>query len=87
MNTSLYALTHSERCWLIYSVAFLLSSAFYGSLAGRVVSAMSRPDISMILRDCPALLLISLSAGFFFTTVGHYAIRQSLIIAQKESVS
>jgi len=79
MENHMYALSRSERGWLVYSTAFLVTAIIYGSLAQFVVSTLSHPESGMVLRDCPVLLLISLSAGFLFTTVGHYAIRQALI--------
>jgi len=83
MKNYMYALSRSERGWLVYSTAFLLSAFIYGSLAQLVVKAMAHPEAGMMLRDCPVVLLISLSAGFLFTTVGHYAIRQSLIAVRR----
>jgi len=78
MMTKTYALTRTERAWLFFSVALLVSAAFYGFIAARVVRAMSRPELTLFLQDFPILLLISLSAGFFLSVAGHYALRISL---------
>lgn len=76
MKHYMYALSRSERGWLVFSIAFLVAAFIYGLLAQIVVSAMPRPETAVYLRDCPVLLLISVSTGLFFTTAGHYAIRQ-----------
>lgn len=76
MTTSMYALTRSERACLLFAVAFLVSATVYGLFASRVVRAMSGEVIVTILQDCPVLVMISLSAGFISTALGHYAIRQ-----------
>lgn len=76
MKNYMYALSRSERGWLVFSMAFLVAALIYGSLAQIVVSAMPRPETAVYLRDCPVLLLISVSTGLFVTTAGHYCIRQ-----------
>lgn len=86
MNTSTYALTRSERACLLYSIAFLVSATFYGLLAERVVRGIGRSELTTILQDFPVLMLISLCAGFFFTTAGHYALRQSMMRGIREEV-
>ncbi|EIQ7172805.1 hypothetical protein LVQ34_003121 [Escherichia coli] len=78
MTPNSYALSRTERVWLLFSVTLLASAAFYGFLAARIVRAMSRPDLATFLQDLPVLLLISLSAGFIMATAGHYALRVSL---------
>jgi len=86
MNTTTYALTRSERACLLYSIAFLVSAIFYGTLSAFVVSGTGRSELATYLHDFPVLLLISLSAGFVFTTAGHYAIRQSMVHGTREEV-
>lgn len=78
MTTNSYALSRTERVWLLFSVTMLVSASFYGFLAARIVRAMSRPDLTILLQDLPVLLLISLSAGFILATAGHYALRVAL---------
>ena len=78
MNTTSYALSRAERVWLLFSMTLLVSAAFYGTLAHRVVSALSRPEMTLYLQDVPVLLLISLSVGFFFTATGLYICRLTL---------
>ncbi len=78
MTHSTYALSHTERTCLVYSMVSLVSATFYGFLAGRVVRSMSQVDLVMVLHDFPVLLLISICAGFLFTSTAHYAIRQAL---------
>ena len=73
MTTNSYALSRTERVWLLFSVTLLVSAAFYGVLAHRVVSVMDRPELTTCLQDFPVLLLISLSIGFFFNH--HRAVR------------
>lgn len=78
MTPDSYALSRTERVWLLFSVTLLVSAAFYGVLAHRVVSVMDRPELTTCLQDFPVLLLISLSIGFFSTTTGLYVLRQTL---------
>jgi hypothetical protein len=78
MTTNSYALSRTERVWLLFSVTLLVSAVFYGLLAARVVWALSRPDLTMYLQDFPVLLLISLSGGFIVSAAGHYAMRVAL---------
>lgn len=78
MTTSMYALSRSEKACLIFATAFLTSAVIYGTLAGRIVRAMSADTLVTVLQDCPVLLMISLGAGFIATALGHYAIRQCL---------
>ncbi|MDU4242107.1 MAG: hypothetical protein E7I22_05020 [Bifidobacterium longum] len=78
MTTSMYALSRSEKACLIFATAFLFSALFYGTLAGRIVRAMSADTLITILQDCPVLLMISLGAGFIATALGHYVIRQCM---------
>lgn len=87
MTTNSYALSRTERVWLLFSVTLLVSAVFYGLLAARVVRALSRPDLTMYLQDFPVLLLISLSAGFFFTTTGLYACRLTLSQKKREEIA
>ncbi|WP_174263232.1 hypothetical protein [Cronobacter sakazakii] len=84
MNTSRYALSRSERGWLAYSFAFVLSAVFYGFLIGRISRAFQPAEVASGLLDLPALLLISLSIGFLMTATGHYAIRQSFVRNSEE---
>ena len=86
MTTNSYELSRTERVWLLFSVTLLAAATFYGFLAARVVRAMSRPELTTYLQDFPVLLLISLSAGFIFCTVGHYALRVSLKEKAREEV-
>lgn len=76
MNTSMYALSRYEQVCPIFATAFLTSAVIYGSLAGRIVRAMSGDTLVTVLQDCPVLLMISLSGGFITTALGHYVIRQ-----------
>lgn len=46
MTTNTYALSRTERVWLLFSVTLLVSAAFYGVLAHRVVSVLNRPEPS-----------------------------------------
>ena len=78
MTTNSYALSRTERVWLLFSVTLLAFAAFYGFLASRIVRAMSRPDLTTFIQDLPVLFFISLSAGFMLATAGHYALRVSL---------
>jgi hypothetical protein len=73
--------------WLLFSVTLLVSAAFYGVLAHRVVSVMSRPELTTCLQDLPVLLLISLSVGFFFTATGLYVCRQTLSRKPREEIA
>jgi hypothetical protein len=43
MTTNTYALSRTERVWLLFSVTLLVSAAFYGVLAHRVVSVTGSP--------------------------------------------
>lgn len=76
MTTSMYALSRSEKVCLIFATAFLTSAVIYGTLAGRIVRAMSGDTLVTILQDCPVLLMISLGAGFIVTALGNYVVRQ-----------
>ncbi len=78
MMTNSYAISRIERAWLFFSVTLLVSAAFYGFLAARVDRAMSRPELTFFIQDIPVLLLISLSAGFFLSAVGHYILRAAM---------
>jgi len=78
MTINTYALSRTERVWLLFGVTLLVSAAFYGSLAARAVRAMLRPELALFLLDFPVLLLISLCAGFFLSAAGHYVVRISL---------
>lgn len=78
MTTNSYALSRTERVWLLFSVTLLVSASFYGFLAARLLRALSRPDMTTVLQDLPVLLFISLSAGFMLATAGHYALRLAL---------
>ncbi|NTZ41426.1 hypothetical protein EXW94_27975 [Enterobacter sp. JMULE2] len=78
MTTYTYALSRTERVWLLFSVTLLVSAAFYGTFASRIVRALSRPELTTYLQDFPVLLLISLSGGFIVSATGHYALRVSL---------
>lgn len=70
MTTNTYALSRTERVWLLFSVTLLVSAAFYGVLAHRVVSVLNRPELTTCLQDFPVLLLISLSIGFYSPSPG-----------------
>lgn len=83
MNTSMYALTRSERACLQYSIAFLVSALFYGLIADRVVTGMDHQRLTLVMLYFPVLLLTSMCAGFFITTVAAYAIRVSSRSARK----
>lgn len=83
MKTSSYAFTRTERACLQYSVAFLVSALFYGLLTGRIVIGMEHRYLTTVLLDFPVLLLTSLCAGFFFTTVAVYIIRIHFRAARK----
>lgn len=87
MTTNTYALSRTERVWLLFSVTLLASAGFYGGLANRMVSIMNRPELTTCLQDFPVLLLISLSTGFFFTTVGLYVCRQTLVRKPREEMA
>ncbi|WP_096149293.1 hypothetical protein [Enterobacter hormaechei] len=87
MTTNSYALSRTERVWLLFSVTLLVSAAFYGGLAHRVVSVMNRPELTTCLLDFPVLLLISLSIGFFSIAAGLYVCRQSLIRKPREEIA
>lgn len=78
MTTSMYALSRAEQVCLIFATAFLASAVIYGSLAGRIVRALSGDTLVTILQDCPVLLMISLSGGFIATALGHYVVRQCI---------
>lgn len=87
MTTYTYALSRTERVWLLFSVTLLAAAAFYGLLAHRVVSVMARPELTLCLQDFPVLLLIALSAGFFFTATGLYACRLTLSRKPREEIA
>ncbi|HGA3141886.1 TPA: hypothetical protein ACIR59_004200 [Enterobacter hormaechei] len=87
MTTNSYALSRTERVWLLISVTLLVSAAFYGGLACRVVSVMNRPELTTCLLDFPVLLLISLSIGFFSIAAGLYVCRQSLVRKRREEIA
>ena len=87
MTTNTYALSRTERVWLLFSVTLLMSAAFYGVLAHQVVSVMDRPELTTCLQDLPVLLLISLSIGFFFTVTGLYVCRQTLARKPREEIA
>lgn len=87
MTTNTYALSRTERAWLLFSVTLLVSAAFYGVLAHRVVSVMDRPVLTTCLQDFPVLLLISLSIGFLFTVTGLYVCRQTLARKPREEIA
>jgi len=87
MTTNSYALSRTERVWLLFSVTLFVSAAFYGGLAYRVVSVMNRPELTTCLLDFPVLLLISLSIGFFSTATGLYVCRQSLVRKPREEIA
>lgn len=79
MTISRYALSRSERGWLAYSFAFVLSAVIYGFLTGRIGGVLPAADNTGGLQDYIILMLISLGGGFFITSVGHYAIRQGSV--------
>ncbi|EOZ9285801.1 TPA: hypothetical protein N5O03_003958 [Enterobacter hormaechei subsp. xiangfangensis] len=87
MTTNTYALSRTERVWLLFSVTLLVSAAFYGGLANRVVSVMNRPELTTCLLDFPVLLLISLSIGFFSIVAGLYVCRQALARKPREEIA
>ncbi|EDV0839721.1 hypothetical protein OY10_004592 [Salmonella enterica subsp. enterica serovar Havana] len=87
MTTYSYALSRTERVWLLFSITLLAAAAFYGVLAHRVISVIDRSDTTTYLQDFPVLLLISLSAGFFLTTVGLYVCRLTLSRTPGEEIA
>lgn len=87
MTTNTYALSRTERVWLLFSVTLLVSAAFYGVLAQRVISVLDRPELTTCLQDFPVLLLISLSIGFLFTVTGLYICRQTLDRKPREEIA
>ena len=87
MTTNSYALSRTERVWLLFSVTLLASAAFYGGLANRMVSVMNRPELTTCLQDFPVLLLISLGIGFFSTATGLYVCRQNLVRKPREEIA
>jgi hypothetical protein len=86
MTTNTYALSRTERVWLLFSVTLLVSAAFYGVLAHHG-SVLNRPELTTCLQDFPVLLLISLSIGFFFTVTGLYVCRQTLVRKPREEIA
>lgn len=84
MMTTTYALTHSERGWLMLSVAFLVSGIIYGLLIQRLLVAPVSNDAALGLQVVPIMILFSLSLGFLLVTAGHYAFRVSLRQPAKE---
>lgn len=87
MTPDSYALSRTERVWLLFSVMLLASAALYGGLAHRLVTLMTRPELMLFLLDVPVLLLLSLSAGFFFTAIGLYVCRQTLSRQPREDIA
>ena len=51
MTTNTYALSRTERVWLLFSVTLLVSAAFYGVLAHRVVGVMVSPEDYAAMRE------------------------------------
>lgn len=84
MNTNMYALSHSERGWLMVSVAFLLSGIIYGLLIMRLTLPSVSAEIAFGFQVVPIFFLFSLSFGFLLITAGHYAFRQSVRQPGKE---
>ncbi|EEE0771355.1 hypothetical protein ACRPLT_004419 [Citrobacter freundii] len=78
MITYTYALSRTERVWLLFSITLLVSATIYGFLAARLSGGLSKTELSVYLQDMPVLLMISLSTGFMACTAGHYALRISL---------
>lgn len=78
MITYTYALSRTERVWLLFSITLLVSATIYGFLAARLSRELSKPELSVYLQDMPVLLMISLSTGFMACTAGHYVLRISL---------
>jgi uncharacterized membrane protein len=84
MNTNTFALSHSERGWLMLSVAFLMSGIVYGLIISRLTMVSMAEDSLLGLQMAPVLFLFSLSIGFMLVTTGHYVFRQSLRQPAKE---
>lgn len=84
MTTKMYALTHSERGWLMLSLAFLMSGIIYGLLILRLSMAGVSTEAALGLQLVPVIFLFSLSLGFLLVTSGHYAFRLSLSQPAKE---
>lgn len=78
MNTNMYALSHSERGWLMISFAFMLSGIIYSLLILRMSGTMTSEVASFGLQVAPILFLFSLSLGFVLLAAGHYVFRLSL---------
>ncbi|WP_024548202.1 hypothetical protein [Siccibacter turicensis] len=79
MTTNTYALSRSERAWLMTALAFLVSAMFYRQLASRVVSGQPGDVLTSMLQNMPVLMMICLCGGFMLTAVGHYAVRQTFV--------
>jgi hypothetical protein len=84
MNSNMYALSHSERGWLMLSIAFLISGVIYGTIIQRLSQAATPVEMVTGLQLVPTLLLFSLSFGFVLATGGHYVFRVSLRQPAKE---
>lgn len=84
MTTKMYALTHSERGWLMLSLAFLMSGIIYGLLILRLSMTGVSTEAALGLQLVPVIFLFSLSLGFLLVTAGHYAFRFSLSQPAKE---
>ncbi|WP_436877859.1 hypothetical protein [Siccibacter turicensis] len=87
MTTNTYALSRSERAWLVTAVAFLVSAMFYGQLASRVVSGQPGDIMTSMLQSMPVLMMICLCGGFMLTAICHYAVRQSLVKPAPDGVA
>lgn len=84
MTTNSYAISRTERLWMLFSITLLVAAIFYGYLASRVVMAMGNAELTTILQDFPVLLLTSMSVAFALTGAGHYAIRQTFVRGHRE---
>lgn len=84
MTTNKYALSHSERGWLIHSMAYLISSVIYGLISLKLLTNIADTEIAYGVLVAPIILLFSLCIGFALCTVGHYTLRVSKVALYKE---
>lgn len=84
MTTNKYALTHSERGWLLHSVAYMISSIIYGLITLRFLVGIADAEIAYAVLVAPIIFLLSLCLGFASCTAGHYTVRISRGVPYKE---
>ncbi len=84
MTTNKYALSHSERGWLIHSVAYLNASVIYGLISLSLLTDIANTTVAYGIFVAPIIFLFSLCLGFAFCTVGHYTVRVSKATSNKE---